>query len=210
MKKIIFAAIMAIFGLSINAQIVYSRSSMITKEKTQVPGYNMVYFQWNPSKIKYDGTSYDFTGLTLGYNRGISLAPNTPLFLEVGGAAQYSFGDEYDEKINFVSVKVPINLTYNWEISDMFAIAPYAGLTARFNIWGRGEYKGGYYGGGSYNLFSSDEGDCKRFQVGWQVGANFKFNKKFYIGASYGTDFNKFGGDDGKIHTTSITAGIIF
>ena len=208
MRKIRFIAVAALIAMSTSAFAQFTNVSSSSSPATGGnEGWNSFYFQWNPSEIKYDGYTYDFTGLTLGLNRFISLASDVPLFLEAGGAIQYSFGDKNNLKENFLSFKVPLNLTYCWQISDIFAIAPYAGLTARINAWGR--YKIDNYYESKGNLFSSDEGGAKRFQVGWQVGANFKFNK-VYIGASYGTDFNKWDDLDGKIRTTSVTLGFIF
>lgn len=214
MKKIIFAILTALMVQNVQAQ-------------------NNVYFQWNPSVVKDDGVSYHFTGMTLGYSRTFSFTPSAPFFLEVGGALQYSFGDEdldyafsfkddsfgYDFSITnlditFVSVKVPVNLTYNWEVSDNFAIAPFVGITSRFNLWGnynlfyKENGKPGSVSGN--NMFSKKGLSGHRFQLGWHVGANFKFNKMFYIGGSYGTDFIDFDYEHSKVHTTSVTAGIIF
>ena len=212
MRKIRFIAVAALMAMGTSAFAQFTNvNSSGTTAASGSKGWNSFYLQWNPSEIKYDVYSYDFTGLTLGLNRFISLAPSIPIFLEAGGAIQYSYGDKNHYQINALSFKVPLNLTYNWQVSNVFAIAPYAGLTARINAWGRYKYKDDdyYYGESKGNLFSSDEGGAKRFQVGWQAGANFKFNK-VYIGASYGTDFNKFDDGDGKIHTTSVTLGFIF
>lgn len=45
-----------------------------------------------------------------------------------------------------------------------------------------------------------------RFQIGWQIGLNARFNSKFLLGLSYGTDFSEIH-KKGKIKTTSITIG---
>ena len=245
MKKFfLFIVILSIAGLSVQAQLV---TSSLTKE-TSKKGYQSIYFQWNPSTIKSDGldhdfirtdedylreiliddASYHFTGMTMGYSRAFNLTQDFPLFLEIGGALQYSFADNsysaynldtmkigtVSPDITFVSIKVPLKLICNWDIANNFTIAPYAGITTRFNVWGHYDvfyditnYNKAYSGN---NMFSKKGLGWKRFQIGWQIGANFKFQNFLYLGASYGTDFNSFTSDHAKIHTTSVTLGFIF
>lgn len=211
--------------------------------------WSSVYLQWNPSNFVKDVKGADdqsFTAFTLGFNKAFSIMQNQPLFIEVGGAVQYSFysedamdddldWDDYDvpqQKFGMLSLKVPVSLTYNWQVSDNLAIAPYAGLTARFNIVGSTwikfdedfmddvkEYRKSYYEElqkmeESKNIFDKDDmGDkdatANRFQLGWQIGVNFKFNNKWYLGAAYGADFSEFSKKT-KISQPSITAGLLF
>ena len=224
MKNIIFFTVAVLFAFCTSASAQFTNTTAHSGSNGNDRGYTTLYFQYNPSAVEFfEALNYDFKGVSIGINRGISVSPEFPLFVELGGALQYSFGDKFDYKMNFLSTKFPINLTYNWEISDNFTLIPYTGLTFRINVWGRGKYTDeDYYADdyyyyyndyedyvetGSHNLFG-DEGGCKRFQIGWQTGANFKFNK-FYLGASYGTDFNKFTITGQKIQTTSITVGIV-
>ena len=191
MKKIKFLAVAAMLAISTGA---FAQS-------------NSAYFQWSPSEVTYHHSKFNFTGLSLGYNRTIGITESVPLSVEVGGALQYSFGKEDGVKMNMFSIKVPVNLTYDWDVTDKITIAPFAGFMARFNIWG--EWK---YGGESTNMFS-DDGGCKRFQLGWQAGANFKLNKKYYVGCSYGTDLTNFidiEHHSAKIHALNVTAGMYF
>ena len=191
MKKIKFLAVAAMLAISTGA---FAQS-------------NSVYFQWSPSEFKMDHSKFNFTGLSLGYNRTFGITESVPLSVEVGGALQYSFGKEDGTKMNMFSIKIPVNLTYDWDVTERFTIAPFAGLMGRFNIWGQWKY-----GGESTNMFS-DDGGCKRFQLGWQAGANFKLDKKYYVGCSYGTDFTNFwkGHHGGaKVHAINVTAGMYF
>ena len=204
MRNIKFFAAAFLFAFCTSASAQFTNTKASSGSDSGNKSYTTLYLQYNPSKItKLD---YDFNGVSIGLNRGISVSPEIPLFVEIGGALQFSWKSEHHGyEMYFGSIKVPISLTYNWQVANGFAIAPYAGLTSRFNIAGKDHY----YDYDTNNMFS-DEGGYKRFQFGWQIGANFKFHKKFYLGAGYGTDFNKFSEGDGKIHTTSVTAGIIF
>lgn len=182
-----------------------------SKSKSSVSeGWSSFYVQYNPSKLVVDTSGDDdqsFTGITVGYNRDIGITYGTPIYLEVGVAAQYSFvkkdgylfddDDDYDFEMswNMGSIKVPLSLTYDWEVSPAVSIAPYAGLTARFNIFGNMSAENDY-DDKSVNIFDkkdmgSKEAVWKRFQIGWQIGVNLKFNETWYLGASYGTDFSE-------------------
>lgn len=120
----------------------------------------------------------------------------------------YYYYDEGDIKWNMFSIKVPVSLTYDIQVSEGVSIAPYGGLTARFNLFGskkNGDSK-------SRDIFEKKVGKsyvAKRFQLGWQIGANVKFNHQWFLGVSYGTDFSEIAKKT-KISTTSITAGLIF
>lgn len=144
------------------------------------------------------------------------------------------FNDEMEEydtslkiKFSMFSLKVPVNIMYKWDIpNSKVSLIPYAGLNFRFNITAKEKYdfSGDYaeeaeeifedYG---YildaNLFDKDDmgedGTWNRFQIGWQIGVNARFNNKFLVGVSYGTDFSEIA-DDCKIKTTSITLGYCF
>lgn len=141
----------------------------------------------------------------------------------------------WTEKISLLSVKVPINILYkHYFPNSNIAIAPYIGVSVRGNIFGR--YKvdvnkdlkvkvermiasvttaSGWTPfplEKDFDLFSkSDMGEdnvWKRFQIGWQVGANVYFYK-FYAGVSYGNDFTEIS-NECKIRTISAMIGYVF
>ncbi len=225
--------------------------------RSESEGFNSVYVQWNPSTFKpSEGESTSFTGITLGYNHGFNLVANVPLFLEVGGAIQYSFRSKeetlveealrylgtkvsdnwmYTEKVSFLSLKIPINLSYkHYFPNSNIAIAPYAGIILRGNIYGVYKIDANSdlsnrlavaiaSGTAAYkwnlipmstdkDLFNKDDmgedGVWKRFQIGWQAGINLYFSK-FFAGASYGTDFTEIS-KDCNIRTVSVTCGYVF
>ena len=259
-KSIATAALLAV-SLSASAQFTNSGSSTKSTSVANTNGWSTIWVQWNPSKIKIDRKEADdksFTGLSFGYSQAFNITPSLPLFVEAGLGIQYSFhteklaeelADEYNmdeedleeimdpkEKFNLFSVKIPVNLTYKFDIpNSSFSIAPYFGLTMRFNLSGKAkmEYNltsdaedhlrsNGWskkdieetFGDKDRNLFDkkdmgSDKNTWKRFQLGWQLGVNARIKDTFLVGVSYGTDFSEIA-EKSKVRTTSITLGYTF
>ena len=224
MKKIFVLAVMAMFTLASQAQIVSSRSSRVTTTTTQknYENFSTIYLQYNPITMKYDdGDSETLTGVSLGFNHAFSLSQSVPLYLEPGIGLQYAFlskdKERRKDKWNMFSAKIPVSLLYKFDIANSeFSIVPNAGIDFRVNIIGKykREYTDGSGSDKSYKLFSEDDmkGDkWNRFQVGWHVGVNFMYANKFLLGASYGTDFSKMADEDNlKARTFSLTLGYCF
>lgn len=265
MKKLLMMAAFALLS-SANAYSQFANTNGSQAKKisstANTAEWSSVYIQWNPSNFAVDVKGADdqsFTAFTLGFNKAFGVMKSQPLFVEVGGALQYSFYsedamdeddweddlnhifrgdyDDYDlpqNKFGMLSLKIPVSLTYNWQASDIIAVAPYVGLTARLNLVGStwtkfdsdfmddaDEDGGTRFDKGWYeemeeskNIFDkkdmgSKDATANRFQLGWQIGVNVKFNNKWYIGAAYGSDFSEFSKKT-KISQPSITAGILF
>lgn len=211
MKKLIIFALSAMMSLQVQAQIVSSRSSMVTRQVYDEPksytGWSTFGVEYLPSSWSGGGDSESFNGLALNYTNAVSLTQSAPLFLEWGLGGQYSFYSKDDFKIHYASVKVPLNFIYDYEIpNSRVHLDPYVGLKARFNVWG--EAKDDYYDE-SVNLFSSDEGDWNRFQIGWHIGVKARFNDSFFIGVGYGSDFSKIA-DETRVNEVSLSLGLVF
>ncbi len=210
MKKFLMLAFMAVIMVQANAQIVSSRSSMVTRHVTNEPksndGWKTLGVEYLPGSFSYDGVSESFTGWAINYTRANSVTQSAPLFLEYGLGVQYSYKSEDDGTINYVSLKVPVNLIYDFKIPNTnINLDPYVGLKLRYNVWG--EYNDDYYNE-SYNLFG-DKSDGKRFQIGAQIGVKARFNNKFFVGIGYGFDFNEIA-EDMTVNELSISTGIVF
>lgn len=220
--KLLMMAAMTMVCISASAQFTNTGSGGSSDVNTS--GWNSFYVQFNPSWINYDIKHVDsdsFIGLQLGYSRAFSLSPNIPLYLEVGGALEYSFfspdtdDDDYyyyydDEDITnyWLSLKVPVNVVYNIQIpNSTIAIAPYAGMRLRGILLAKEKY-----GDETYDYFDKDDvgkdATWKRVQVGAQLGTNVKFNK-FFIGLGYGFDITEVA-KKVKFSELSFTAGLIF
>jgi opacity protein-like surface antigen len=211
-KALFTAALLAV------STSVWAQSANTGVSSSDNEGWKTFYLQWNPSTLSPSGgESSSFTGLSLGINNATSLTSSIPLYLEYGIGLQYSFKSEtegsFKTSFNLFSAKIPVSLVYDFQIPNTnIAIDPYVGVDLRGNVFGNIKYE---YGGESqsYNLFSKDDmGDgntWKRFQFGWHVGVNAKFNNKFLVGVSYGTDFTDIS-EKVKIHTASITLGFCY
>lgn len=212
MKKFLIAAVAAVCGLNVHAQIVSSRSAMTTREVIEEPvvnnGWSTFGVEYLPSSFSFKhGDSESFSGVAVNYTKASALTASTPLFLEWGVGAQYSFWSEDETSINYVSLKVPVNLVYDFKIPETnICIDPYVGLRLRGNVWGEVSDDDEDE---SYNLFDKDEGDWKRLQIGWQIGVKARFNNSFYVGLGYGTDFSKMA-DEMHINEASISLGLVF
>lgn len=188
MKKI-FAAFCALC-------LVFTAQAQETSSKP-MEDYNTFY-------IQYDAISLDelsLNGIGLGWNATGSISKSIPLFAEIGIRAQYAFGSENDVDYNMYSVAIPLSIGYHYQVSDAFALAPYAGLNVRYYLGGKAD-AGDY----DFKLFDSDEADWKAFAFGWQIGVKGVFNK-FSLGISYGTDFTEMVEDADKIGSLQITLG---
>lgn len=135
------------------------------------------------------------------------------------------------DKYSVLSAKVPVSLAYCWNIpNSRVSLVPFAGVDFRFNLMGKlkkqfevgsefdgdekEEYEEETDTPADQNLFDKDDmGDkdatWKRFQMGWHIGLNARFNQSFLLGVSYGSDFTELCKDT-KIKTTSITLGYCF
>lgn len=113
-----------------------------------------------------------------------------------------------------LSLNIPVNLLYRFNITDDFSISPYFGLDFRINLLGKNKAEVTYNDetdSEDINLFDDDDmGDeaWGRFQAGWHLGVGFDY-RVLHVGVEYGTDFNEIA-EKTKFATTSITLGLNF
>lgn len=212
MKHLFLTIAAVLIATAASAQIVSSTSRSISEVKTVSRGWNELNFGADFGSFDVDdGDGVNFTTLSLGWAKAIQVSNATPLFLRPGVALQYSFwSDDYDEEEisgKWLSIAPTLDFGYLFTPNSSISIFPYAGVTTRFNVWGEEKYT--YRDEEeTYNLFDSDEGDCKRFQIGWRIGCDFHFSS-FILGVGYGMDFNEFA-EDTKISSLNVKAGIKF
>ena len=238
MKKIRLMAVVSLLSVCAGAFAQFTNSSSSTS-KSSSEGWSSVWVQYNPSTFNVDIKDVDnqnFTGLSVGYSQAFSISKSHPLFVEVGLGLQYSFYtnddgkwtgyDEEDiedarkdgdadpkEKFNMFSVKVPVALTYKFDLNNSnVSLLPFVGVNLRYNLSGKGKYewnlgsdfkddiKGSQYEEAfedrDFNLFDkkdmgSSDATWKRFQIGWQIGLNAHIGSNLILGASYGKDFSE-------------------
>ena len=236
MKKFKLFVLAAFLGLatSASAQFVNSGSSSSSASSTsssfdltsvKTDGWSRIYVSYLPSKMKLDYDDADdmkFKGFQVGWLKGFGLTQRLPLYMEAGAAIQYrSYKDEesdsyydFSQKCNLLSLNIPVNLLYRFNIKDDFSISPYFGLDFRINLLGKNKYEETYDGdtdSWDVNLFDDDDMDneaWKRFQAGWHIGVGFDY-RIIHIAIEYGTDFNEIA-EKSKFATTAITLGLNF
>lgn len=159
-----------------------------------------------------DGDTDDYMGLNgfgISYTHGFPISQRYPMFIEVGGGFNFLFRNlsdkdhGYKQALNtsLITLEVPVNYVYRFNVGSDWTIAPYAGLNFRAHLMFKDKIKisggnssinynydnfkknGAFYGltGHAYN----------RCTLGWQIGVGAQY-KPLYFGLSYGTDFLRF------------------
>ena len=178
---------------------------------------------WEGVRVSYSSYTLDIENdidadidpiskLSIGYIKSFSISKDIPLYIETGANASWSFGDLFDEfgvniSATMLTLDVPVNFGYKYNINDQVSIFPYIGATFKYHLQGELELE---YNGDSEttDMFDEDEGDGNRFQYGLQIGATLGY-EKFNFGISYGFDLNKLA-DDTKTKNLSFTIGYNF
>lgn len=165
--------------------------------------------------------------------------PAHPLYLQYGLNLQYTFhknedqddvdynGTKYsagfDILTSFFTAKIPVNLLYSFHIPQTrMSFMPYAGMNMLVHLVGRQKDTEWKSINGKKDseteiksLFKDDDmGDnpCKRFGLGWQVGAKLAYDKLLFGLAYEGYLLNLQKGDDYKVRMpqVNISVGVRF
>lgn len=215
MRKMLFSVVLAVISsVCANAQIetdIYNNSetSAQVSNNYSTPSADEentweIYASYKPGKIE----DSDFNGVVLGFSRPMQLG-STPLYLSMGINAQYWFASESGVKVNMLSLSFGnLDFSYRLPLSDNITLSPHVGVSARLNVWGK--MKSDWFD--DMDLFREENrggAGWKSFVVEWNAGLNLQINKSFYFGVGYGSDFQKMA-DDEKLHSFSITAGVMF
>ena len=91
--------------------------------------------------------------------------------------------------------KIPVDVVFRWNFSENFAIAPYAGMYLRYNIYGEEREKDSYGNTQTWELFNSEytnDDDYNRFQFGYQAGLRLIIGGCISIGAAWKQDLSSF------------------
>lgn len=192
------------FTFSSEAQLVRSRTFGV-KKKT---GYNIV-------SVGYDAMFLDYgfgvlNGVNLQYIHGFRVSKKIPLFIETGFDASYNtkrYKSEvytyssgayptlniyyptlniYKKRVNSISVRIPLNISYKFIIRNKFSIVPYTGLNFKVNPLFEGYTKGRHDKDDQW--FVEYVLGYNYIQGGWQIGTGFNIDK-LYLGIQYGLDF---------------------
>ena len=211
--KLFLAACLLGLATAANAQFANSSAASVSENNDAWDGIRVSY---NLFAIEADdllGDDLDKIGaFEVGYVKAFPISSTMPLFLETGASLLWASGDLYDKydikmSAELMSINIPVNLAYKFDIKEGMSIVPYAGLLLRYNISGEMELDMSEYGEGKVkmDMFDEDEGDGDRIQYGLQIGARLDFNK-FNVGVSYGFDMNEIM-DDTKTNKIAFTVG---
>lgn len=221
-----FIALAAMMAMSISASAQFTNSSSTTSTKTVSDGWGTIFVEYNPLTAKTDVKGADdesISAFSAGCVQAFPISKGTPLYLEAGAALQYAYKNDWadvtDVNFSMVSVKVPVNLTYRFDLpNSTISILPYGGISLRGNITGSFTDKRGKKDK-TYNVFdkkdvedgnlSSDGKAWSRFQFGWQIGLKAMFNNSFMVGLGYGSDMSEIS-KKVTVSTTTITLGYCF
>lgn len=200
--------------------------------------YNLGHYNFNKEMKDEAGFSgFCTNGFGLNYVHGFGLSESLPMYLEVGGELNFNFANKktFEDKedgiktfmlFQDINLNIPVNFTWQFDITDDIKIAPYTGFSFKIHMMSRTKDKVEGYGQKDeskwYSVYDKGEdamdGDTwNRFQMGWQIGANGIYKNKYTVGLEYGYDmipaFNST--EDGDTYritngTFKITLGYIF
>ena len=206
--KLFLAACLLGLATAANAQFSDSSAASVSENNDAWDGIRVSY---NLFAVEDDSNiDYDKIGaFEIGYVKAFSISSTMPLFLETGASLLWAKGDLFDDQglklsMDMMSINIPVNLAYKFDIKEGMSFVPYAGLFLRYNL--SGEIEASQYGNKvTSDMFDEDEGDGDRIQYGLQIGARLDFNK-FNVGVSYGFDINEIM-DDTKTNKIAFTVG---
>ncbi len=204
LKTLLSVAFLAV-ATSMSASNIVENASVAPASDSNA-GWSKAFITYHASSLKWGGESSGFPGFSLGWVKGMSITNNMPLFVEAGAALEYRSDKEDDDLLNMMSINIPVNLVYKYDISEDMAIKPLIGIDLRLNMFGKLKS-----GGESVSIFSEDDmGPMKfgRFQAGWHLGFGFTYSQ-FEVGLTYGQDFNEIV-EEGRIANTVISLGYNF
>jgi len=131
-------------------------------------------------KVDDDKSDDNLNGVKLGAFYGIEDAVIKNSVLEFGLTFAYT---NYDD-LNKTRVAIPVNAGYKIELTNDFSLRPYAGMNFAFNTSFKDD-----------NIDYMDDADCKRFQLGGQVGVLAQY-KRFTLSYQFEGDWTGFESDD--------------
>ena len=213
-----------LMSVSASAQFMQSSGSKSSAAVEDV--FSTFDLTYSPATMKLTEDDYsetiDFNGLSLNWSQALLMTDQLPIYLQYGAGFQFSwytnsrsYGDyDYKTTISFLTVKVPVNVLYNFAIPNTnLSVMPYVGLNAQVHVLGQNKTTvddGEEKQTSKYSYFSKDdmEDPYNRFVLGWQIGAMVSYNK-YFVGIGYsGPVTCLYKNDDFKIKTSQINISL--
>lgn len=143
--------------------------------------YSRVYAGYN--NFSFEDEDFSMNGFLVGYEYNWNIAAHHyPVFLGVGLEYLYATDTEDGTELTFHSLGMPVLVSYKFTYGDC-SMAPFIGQSARIGLAFDAEN-----GGKSISYYDeikgeggTDVGDFSRFQLLFNVGANFWY-KNFCLG----------------------------
>ncbi len=181
--------------------------------------FGTFFVEYNPHTWAVDIKGHDnenYQGISLGGNYFTPFAGG--LGFDAGLKLQYLFRQDKNagvtQKFEMFSATIPVDLVYDWRVSDGFAIDPYVGVYGRYNFMAKSKYTKG--SGPAIDYFKDNQvvvagypDPMERFQLGFQAGLNFRISDMMTFGGGYWTDFSELL-EHTKLHGFNITLGVNF
>lgn len=220
-SKLLTTSILLLAGsITVSAQRYSNNPYSGSYKNLESRSFGTFYAEYNPHvwhRTDYGSTTNtNFNGISVGFNYFVPVFGQ--LGFDAGVKGQYLFRHETEGlstfKDNMFSASIPIDILYDFRVTEGFAIDPYVGLYGRYNFSAKNiEEVGG--GRNTQNLFDKEQAryygyeTLDRFQYGWQVGVNFRISNVVTIGGAYWADLNDIG-EDTNLHGFNILLGANF
>lgn len=179
---------------------------------------NQTHF--NSKSTERESDSDNMLGFGVNYLYGHRVLRNVPLYAETGLGMKFMFytnhlyntvsqyegsdgiyganNENIRQRIQMMTLTIPVNLAYDFNISKNFSISPFVGIDLKTHIYGwmtdiRDDKDGHFEECVSVfdnNPDSMDGMAWRRFQAGWNAGLRIVY-RHIFASASYGTDFTK-------------------
>jgi len=192
----------------------YSTKSKAQRENTSIGTF---FAEYNPHTWNFDSNNYSekttgYHGVSVGFSYFVPVVGD--FGFDAGLKGQYLFRNKKENgvtnKFEMFSATVPVDLVYDWKVSYSLAIDPYAGVYGRYNFMAKSKQEAG---GGRTTTDWFDKSQVpstmKRFQIGWQVGVNFRISDMVTIGGAYWADLSKIK-EHTKLHGFNLMVGANF
>ena len=194
MKKFfIMAACLVAMATTASAQFMGGGSAS-SSSSSDGEGYTSIRLHYNNFEIEPKEGSFDAVpSFGISLVKGWAISQDMPLFLEAGVGASYTSGEliknQYGKsEYSAISAEIPVNIGYKFQINDEFAIMPFVGVSARYNITGKTKDKANDGGGYDY--------DDDYYYGGYYAKAGYDYGYDDDYDYGYGYDDENEGADD--------------
>ena len=211
MKKLLLAAVCAVFTLTASAQRASSTSSSFFSTEKADEGVTfgiragVNFANLSGDDIDLDSRTSFHVGVIADIPLMQSLYIQTGLYFQSKGAKSECNEDYggYDVKVEEtyspMYLSIPVLASYRYNFSDALQLQVNFGPYFAYGIAGKYKVEASAAGESAEDetkLFDSDEGDWNAFDCGLQVGAGLTFAKHYYLGFTYDFGLTKVVDDD--------------